>query len=79
MEKKKTEKYHQWNGNASEEVERLRAKGRWMNVELSKETKTQTSKEEGRESKNPDTREYERCMTEEIPEYLGRESARKEK
>jgi hypothetical protein len=29
-------------------VERLRAKGRWMNVE-------QTSKKEGKESKNPDT------------------------
>jgi hypothetical protein len=35
-------------------VERLRAKGRWMNVELSERTKTQRSKKEGRESKNPD-------------------------
>jgi hypothetical protein len=33
--KKETEKYYQRNGYASEEVERLRAKGRWMNVELS--------------------------------------------
>jgi hypothetical protein len=39
MEKKEGEKYFQRNGCASEEVERLRAKGRWM-------TKT--------ESKNPD-------------------------
>jgi hypothetical protein len=31
-----------------------------------KGTKTQTSKKEGRESKNPDT----------IPKYLGRESAK---
>jgi hypothetical protein len=33
-EKKKREKYHQRNRYASEGVERLRAKGRWMNVEL---------------------------------------------
>jgi hypothetical protein len=39
---------------ASKEVERLRAKGRWMNVELSERDKTQASKKEGRESKNPD-------------------------
>jgi hypothetical protein len=35
-------------------VKRLRAKGRWMNVELSKRDKD-TSKKEGKESKNPDT------------------------
>jgi hypothetical protein len=35
-----------------------------------KGTKTQTSKNEGKD------RKYERCMTEEIPEYLGRESAK---
>jgi hypothetical protein len=29
------EKYYQRNGYASEEVERLRARERWMNVELS--------------------------------------------
>jgi hypothetical protein len=41
----------------------------------------QTNKKEGRESKNPDTTgsEYERCMTEEIPQYLGRESAKERK
>jgi hypothetical protein len=31
-EKKEREKYYQRNGYASEEVERLRAKGRWVNV-----------------------------------------------
>jgi hypothetical protein len=33
------EKYYQRNGYASEEVEILRAKGRWMNVELSERDK----------------------------------------
>jgi hypothetical protein len=45
-------------------VERLRAKGRWMNVELS-EKDVDTDKQERRERYN---RKYERCMTEEIPE-----------
>jgi hypothetical protein len=31
-EKKKRKRYYQRNGYASEEVERLRAEGRWMNV-----------------------------------------------
>jgi hypothetical protein len=31
--------YHQRNGYASEEVERLTAKGRWINVELSERDK----------------------------------------
>jgi hypothetical protein len=43
--KKETEKYYQRNGYASEEVERLRAKGRWMNVELSERYKD-TDKQE---------------------------------
>jgi hypothetical protein len=34
-EKKEREKYYQRIGYASEEVERLRAKGRWVNVWLS--------------------------------------------
>jgi hypothetical protein len=34
-EKKTREKYYQINEYASEEVEKLRAKGRWVNVELS--------------------------------------------
>jgi hypothetical protein len=49
---------------ASEDVETLRAKGRWMNVELSKRDED-TDKQERRERYN---RKYERCMTEEIPE-----------
>jgi hypothetical protein len=44
-EKKKREKYYQSNGYASEEVERLRAKGRWMNVQLNKRYKD-TDKQE---------------------------------
>jgi hypothetical protein len=39
------EKYYQRNGYANEEVERLRAKGRWMNVELSERDKD-TAKQE---------------------------------
>jgi hypothetical protein len=55
-------------------MERLRAKGRWMNPELSernKDTDKQERKERIKESKY--NREYERCMTEEIPEYPRRE------
>jgi hypothetical protein len=42
--------------NASEEVERLRAKERWMNAVSERDRDTE-SKKEGRESKNPDTTE----------------------
>jgi hypothetical protein len=61
-------------------VERLRAKGRWMNVKLSEGDKD-TDKQERRESikESRYNWEYERCMTEEIPECLGRESARERK
>ncbi|KAJ3619008.1 hypothetical protein MTP99_005798 [Tenebrio molitor] len=51
----------QRNGYASEEVERLRAKGRWMNVELSernKDTDKQERRERIKESKY--NREYDR-------------------
>jgi hypothetical protein len=41
--------------------------------------KTQRSKKEGRESKKPDTTPYERCIPEEIPEYLGERMQEKEK
>jgi DNA-binding PadR family transcriptional regulator len=51
----KRKKYYQRNEYASEEVERLRAKGRCMNVELSERAKTQTTKKEGEESTNLDT------------------------
>jgi hypothetical protein len=46
-------------------VERLRAKGRWMNVELSERDKD-TDKQEKREKieESRCNREYERCMTE---------------
>jgi hypothetical protein len=49
-----------------------------MNVELSerdKDTDKQERREKIKESRY--NREYERCMTEKIPEYLGRERARK--
>jgi hypothetical protein len=51
-----------------------------MNVELSERDK-ETDKQERRENikESRYNREYERCMTEEIPEYLGRESARERK
>jgi hypothetical protein len=59
------------------EVEGLRAKGRWKNVELrerEKDTNKQDRRQRIKESRY--NREYERCMTEEISEYLGREYKR---
>jgi hypothetical protein len=55
-------------------MERLRAKGRSMNAELSERNKD-TNKQERREGikESKYNREYERCMTEKIPEYPGRE------
>jgi hypothetical protein len=38
-------KYYQRNGYVSEEVERLRAKERWMNVKLCKRDKNKSKKE----------------------------------
>jgi hypothetical protein len=59
-------------------VERLRAKGRWINVELSEKDKdTKEKMEIIKESR--DNRNYERCMTGKIPEYRGRESAKERK
>jgi hypothetical protein len=48
-------------------VERLRAKGKWINVELNERDKD-TEKQERRErrKKSRYNRKYERCMTEEI-------------
>jgi hypothetical protein len=46
--RRRREKYYQRNGYANEEMERLRAKGRWMNVELSERDKD-TDKQERRE------------------------------
>jgi hypothetical protein len=79
-EKKEKEKYYQRNGYASEEVERLRAKGGWMNVELRERDKG-TDKPERRKriKESKYNRKYERCMKKEIPEYLGRESAKERK
>jgi hypothetical protein len=39
LERKKTRGRRDRNGYASEEVERLRTKGRWMNVELNERDK----------------------------------------
>jgi hypothetical protein len=64
-EKKEREKYYHRNKYASGEVERLRvkAKGRWMNVEPSEREKD-TDKQERREriKESRCNREYERCM-----------------
>jgi hypothetical protein len=67
--KKKREKYNQRSWYASEEVERLRAKEKWMNVELSERDKD-TDKQERREriKESRYNRKYKKCMTEEIPE-----------
>jgi hypothetical protein len=48
-------------------VERLRAKGKWINVELNERDKD-TEKQERTEriKKSRYNRKYERCMTEEI-------------
>jgi hypothetical protein len=50
-------------------VERLRAKGRRMNVELSERDKDTDKQERRKRMKETRyNRKYERCMTEEIPE-----------
>jgi hypothetical protein len=46
--RRRRQKYYQSNGCASEEVERLRAKGKWMNVKLSERDKD-TDQQERRE------------------------------
>jgi hypothetical protein len=78
-EKGEREKYYQGNGYASEAVERFRAKGRWMLSERDKDTEKHERRERIKESRY--NRKYERCtcMTEEIPKYLGRESAKERK
>jgi hypothetical protein len=52
------EGYYQRNGYASQEVERLRAKGRWMNVKLSEEDKDMDKQE--RRGKNQRVQEKEK-------------------
>jgi hypothetical protein len=73
MEKKEREKYYQRNG---EDVERLRAKGRWMNVKLNERDKDTKQERRERIKESRYNRESERCMIEEILEYLGGESAK---
>jgi hypothetical protein len=49
LKRKEKEHGEEKNGHASEKVERLRAKGRWMNVELSERDKDTKSKKERKE------------------------------
>jgi hypothetical protein len=78
-DEKEREKYCRRNGYASEEVERVRAEGRWMCAELS-ERDRDTDKQERRESENRGTTGSMRgCGTEDVPVYLGRESAKERK
>jgi hypothetical protein len=67
------------NGCASEEVERLRAKRRWMNVEMSERDKDRQATKNGKNQRIQIHRGYERCLPEELPEYLEKESARERK
>jgi hypothetical protein len=78
--KRKRKKFYQRNGYASEEVERLSTEGIWMSAELSERSKD-TDKQERREriKESRYNRKYERCMREEIPEYLGRERGKERK
>jgi hypothetical protein len=58
-------------------VERLKAKEIWMNVEQIERGKyTAKQKRRKRIKESRYNGKYERCMAEEIPEYLGRESAK---
>jgi chromosome condensin MukBEF MukE localization factor len=57
-------------------VERLKAKGRWMSIELSERYKDRDEEERREKIKESRyNREYEMCMT----EYMGRDSARERK
>ncbi|KAJ3635039.1 hypothetical protein MTP99_007976 [Tenebrio molitor] len=79
-DEKEGEKYCRRNGYASEEVERVRAEGRWMCAELSdrdRDTDKQERRERIRESRY--NREYERCVAEDVPVYLGKERAKERK
>jgi hypothetical protein len=79
-DEKEREKYCRRNGYASEEVERMRAEGRWMCAELSerdRDTDKQERRERIRESRY--NREYERCVTQDVPVYLRKERAKERK
>ncbi|KAH0814781.1 hypothetical protein GEV33_008010 [Tenebrio molitor] len=71
------ENYCMRNGYASEDVERMRAEGKWMSAEMSERDKDMNKQERRkriRESRY--NREYERCLTQDVPVYLRRESAK---
>jgi hypothetical protein len=77
---KERKNYCRRNGYAGEEVERMRAEGKWMSAEMSerdKDTDKQERRERIRESRY--NREYERCLVEDVPVYLRRESAKERK
>jgi hypothetical protein len=60
-----------------EEQVRLRPRGRWINVELSERDKD--TRKKGKIKESGYNRKYEKWMTDEIPEYLGRKSAKERK
>jgi hypothetical protein len=79
-DEKERENYCRRNGYATEDVERVRAEGRWMCAKLSerdRDTDKQERRERIRESKY--NREYERCVTEDVSGYLGKKSAKERK
>jgi hypothetical protein len=73
MRKRDREKYYRRKRFINEEVERMRAEEKWMSAELSERDK-QERNERIRECRY--NRKYERCMTEDVSEYLGRENAK---
>jgi hypothetical protein len=79
-QKKERAKYYQRTGYASREVERLRTKGRWMNVELSERDKD-TDKQERREriKESRYNRKYKRSMTERNSGIPGERGSAKER
>jgi hypothetical protein len=62
--------------NGKREVERMRAEGRWRSGKLSERDKDTGKQEKGRIREPRYNREYERCVTEEILVYQGREIAK---
>jgi hypothetical protein len=68
-EKEKREEGERENRYVSEKVKRLRVKGGWIDVELSEKDKDTDKQERRRRIKESRyNREYERWITEEIPE-----------
>jgi hypothetical protein len=78
--KKEREKYHQRNGYASEEVKRLRAKERWMNVEVSERDKDKNKQERRKKMKESMYNgECEKCMTENVGREMWEPGERKQR